>query len=932
MAHFAPYTLPRQGGDPSLGLGAVDAQRAAPPDPVLHGSSAAYARMPALPLSHSQAQLSSILAQPPASAPMHYAALLSPAQHQHHHHHQQYQHPALQARLVSVDPALSAPDGRQSAMPTPALAMASPAQHYHLHAQHIFAPVPTVAPATPMAAGLAPGPAVQLWMGDVEPWMDDECIRRIWACLGEQVAVKTIRDRLTGASANYCFIELSTHAEAERVLASYNGRAMPRPFDRQFRLNWASSVVVGGPGSLVGGTLLAAAPPAVAYVSATSWAAPLDSGLGAAAAAALSAPGATSADAPEFSLFVGDLAPEITDNQLAHEFRCRYASVRTAKVVTDLVTLLPRGYGFVRFGDEGDHQRALVEMQGHIIGSRAIRVSTATPKRTSTSGPLYGHHQYSHQPLADGLPSRDETRSPASSVSSTDSNALYNPATDPFNTTVFVGGLMHPVGEDELHMFFAAYGEVVYCKIPPNRGCGFVTFAKRANAEAAMRALNGHMLSGSRVRLSWGRSQNHARHNYRHHRHSNRHHHNHHSGSHYNLSQSGSGSGATSHRNSVSEHHGLYSRRSTSFGKGILPAASVAAQSSSAGLGLGLSGAHVLQQHGLTPIDTAAAGAVYAAVPGLAAQMQPSPAFLGSAYVGPPLAQHQHQQHQQHQLLVSDHGLAPHSAFYALSPIHPAAASGMEAFGGEGGVRGDTARSGVSGTPLGHALSGYHQQPGYYYPQQHPQHHHHHHLQHQQHQHQLQFQQPVLAMDGGCSAQLDTTRPAPLEARGPTPALAPCPSEVLTRRLSALTLSNSAVDPPPPTLDRRPSAGVIGQHRLSSKSSFGQQSGPPRKTPSQLSLAQLWPQGASLGDSCPGATLAAQVADYHGALSTPASSARLSASSVSLMALHSAGGRDGDAETRASSARPSMDGQPGRRGLLLDQSGFELGFGDMHSA
>ncbi|KAI9506928.1 hypothetical protein BX070DRAFT_186476, partial [Coemansia spiralis] len=181
-----------------------------------------------------------------------------------------------------------------------------------------------------------------------------------------------------------------------------------------------------------------------------------------------------SGDNPEYSLFVGDLAAEVTDTQLVHEFRCRYPSVRAAKVVTDPVTLLPRGYGFVRFGDEADQQRALIEMQGRLIGSRTIRVSTATPK-----------------------------------LSSTDSNAQYNPATDPFNTTVFVGGLTNPVGEDELYAFFSVYGEVGYCKIPPNRGCGFVTFTKRANAETAMRALNGHLLGGSRVRLSWGRSQSH---------------------------------------------------------------------------------------------------------------------------------------------------------------------------------------------------------------------------------------------------------------------------------------------------------------------------------------------------------------------------------------------------------------------------------------
>ncbi|KAJ2760942.1 hypothetical protein IWQ56_005368, partial [Coemansia nantahalensis] len=239
--------------------------------------------------------------------------------------------------------------------------MISPAQHYHMSAQqHVFAPMPCAA---------APAPPAQLWMGDIEPWMDDELVRRIWAHFGEHVTIKMIHDRLTGAPANYCLIEVPTHADAERLLAVYNGRAIPHPYDRPFRLGWVSGVGVGG-GGLASSALASAAPPVAAYTTPAMWALPPDGGLGAGACATVAQAVAT--EAPEFSLFVGDLAPEVTDIQLVHEFRCRYASVRAAKVVTDAATLQPRGYGFVRFSDEVDHQRALVEMQGHVIGSRAI--------------------------------------------------------------------------------------------------------------------------------------------------------------------------------------------------------------------------------------------------------------------------------------------------------------------------------------------------------------------------------------------------------------------------------------------------------------------------------------------------------------------------------------------------------------------------------
>jgi RNA recognition motif-containing protein len=61
-------------------------------------------------------------------------------------------------------------------------------------------------------------------------------------------------------------------------------------------------------------------------------------------------------------------------------FRGRFPSCKSAKIMTDAVTGQSRGYGFVRFSDETDQQRALVEMQGVFCGNRPMRISIATPK------------------------------------------------------------------------------------------------------------------------------------------------------------------------------------------------------------------------------------------------------------------------------------------------------------------------------------------------------------------------------------------------------------------------------------------------------------------------------------------------------------------------------------------------------------------------
>lgn len=172
--------------------------------------------------------------------------------------------------------------------------------------------------------------------------------------------------------------------------------------------------------------------------------------------------------------------------------------------MSDPISGLSRGYGFVRFTDEADQQRALTEMQGVYCGNRPMRISTATPKnKNQGQGPPMGMgggapmNMYGGQMGPGPMP------------------AYYggqpqpmNQFTDPNNTTVFVGGLSGYVTEDELRSFFQGFGEITYVKIPPGKGCGFVQFVQRHAAEMAINQMQGYPIGNSRVRLSWGRSQN----------------------------------------------------------------------------------------------------------------------------------------------------------------------------------------------------------------------------------------------------------------------------------------------------------------------------------------------------------------------------------------------------------------------------------------
>ncbi|KAH9803616.1 polyadenylate-binding protein RBP45C [Citrus sinensis] len=272
-----------------------------------------------------------------------------------------------------------------------------------------------------------------LWIGDLQPWMEESYIASIFGHTGEFVSGKVIRNKQTNFSEGYGFIEFVSHAAAERVLQTFNGTQMPST-EQNFRLNWATY----GAGER------------------------------------------RQDDGPDFTIFVGDLAADVTDYVLQETFRAVYSSVKGAKVVTDRTTGRSKGYGFVRFGDESEQLRSMTEMNGVLCSTRPMRIGPAATKKAAT-GQQYQKATYQNTQGSQG-------------------------ENDPNNTTIFVGGLDPSVTDDILKTVFGQYGELVHVKIPAGKRCGFVQFANRTCAEQALSVLNGTQLGGQSIRLSWGRS------------------------------------------------------------------------------------------------------------------------------------------------------------------------------------------------------------------------------------------------------------------------------------------------------------------------------------------------------------------------------------------------------------------------------------------
>lgn len=413
-------------------------------------------------------------------------------------------------------------------------------------------------------------PPRTLWMGDLDPNFDDLTIMEIWHHLGKKVVVKLIKAKknllipcssnnnnsnnngsnlsdsvfdtfdsaniekinINGISfidpsvtplhhAGYCFVEFESQNDAIYAL-SLNSKPIPNfkslstnlwtnPTNkRTFRLNWAS-----------GATLNSSIPLK-----------------------------------PEFSLFVGDLSPTVTEADLLTLFQKKFKSVKTVRVMTDPMTGASRCFGFIRFGDELERSKAVIEMNGIWFQGRALRVAFATPRNSGvtplSSGPFCMGQQTSHlfnstvnnnnatssivnsnsfpnkniipknNPLVSSYSNNNNNNNNNNNTNFMSANGAANysipsPSSDiqdfqyitndPTNTTIFVGGLNSSnISEYKLISLFQPFGNVVSVKIPLNKNCAFVKFQNRIDSEAAMQGMQGFVIDGSPIRLSWGKT------------------------------------------------------------------------------------------------------------------------------------------------------------------------------------------------------------------------------------------------------------------------------------------------------------------------------------------------------------------------------------------------------------------------------------------
>jgi len=186
-----------------------------------------------------------------------------------------------------------------------------------------------------------------LWWGELEPWMDEEYAKQVCGLKGwDPVSIKVPHpgsDQSSEQPANnpgYCFLTFQTPAHAAAVLAQVNGTStssngtsltMPNS-TKPFVMNWAGNIQPPAQLPTPYPAIVQPAPQPQQYQK-------------------------------EYSIFVGDLAPETSNSDLVAVFRNPvlglradrepkfirpFLSCKSAKIMLDPVTGVSRGYGFVR--------------------------------------------------------------------------------------------------------------------------------------------------------------------------------------------------------------------------------------------------------------------------------------------------------------------------------------------------------------------------------------------------------------------------------------------------------------------------------------------------------------------------------------------------------------------------------------------------------
>jgi len=164
------------------------------------------------------------------------------------------------------------------------------------------------------------------------------------------------------------------------------------------------------------------------------------------------------ASAPSASLYVGELDPTVTEAMLFEIFNM-IGPVASIRVCRDAVTRRSLGYAYVNYLNTNDGERALEQLNYSLIKNRACRI-------------MWSQRDPALRKTGQG--------------------------------NIFIKNLDELIDNKALHDTFAAFGNVLSCKVATDehgrsKGYGFVHYETAEAADNAIKAVNGMLLNDKKV-------------------------------------------------------------------------------------------------------------------------------------------------------------------------------------------------------------------------------------------------------------------------------------------------------------------------------------------------------------------------------------------------------------------------------------------------
>lgn len=333
---------------------------------------------------------------------------------------------------------------------------------YSFHYSTTFTSFTSFAMATPTSTG-----PCSLFVGNLDPRVYRELLLEIFNLAGFVSQCHVVFDKTTGISSGFGFVDYDDHDTAQTAMEKFRGTTI---YGKLLTIDWARAAGRDG--------------------------------------------NARAEEAAAYCLFVGNLSPDVSDDQLLNAFS-QFGSCVSAKCAKDPVTNKTQGFAFVSFQQRPHAAAAMDEMNGQVLNNRPLRVEWAKGKtNAATRAAALGLPE-----PALGAPSPMPPQGahhinpmPESDKSSLTFQSILAQTT-PNNITAYVAGLGVNTTEQQIRQHFASYGEIREIRIPDSIKAQatetMYAFVRYIEHDAAARAIHncqgGVEVNGRIVQVHWGR-------------------------------------------------------------------------------------------------------------------------------------------------------------------------------------------------------------------------------------------------------------------------------------------------------------------------------------------------------------------------------------------------------------------------------------------